>query len=393
MRQILLCLFMVLSVLSAGKPELNLSTSMVYPRLGMFEQDESLQWRTLLGYQQSFGKLSITTLSEYGSENYSVRNPFRLHTFYLGVNIGKHALKLGRIPYWNALYQGRIDGISLTFSMDRFGRLDLIGGLSSSIDFSDTSIVMIQDGEINTKTDDIMPYVNLYGSWSKYSSKYRAAFYSWIEGLDENAHLFFGTGISTSMFGVGLKTTLSMDLTDSQLSYARIRASYKVGSHRLAFNYRQKRIASYRSWAWMTEPVQIAPTISMDVYSPISNKIVIWNQIGLRLASESTQYLKSTIQYSSIHLSLITGTVGESFLVGAVAGTQGKAGPYSFGGSLSMNALDYGEMTELKNAAGFYGWIGWKPHPLISLRLFGRAAVNPWYKIDGRGGVSIHAAL
>ncbi len=386
-------LLIVLTVLPAKNPDVFLSTSAITPRIGMVEQNEQTHWRTLVGYRQTFGKLFVNTLSEYGTENDYLRNSLRLHTFNFGIHLGKHTLKLGRIQHWDALIQNRIDGIEFNVSSKRFGTFHILSGLKSSTDFSDTSIVKIDDEKTDFKSDELLENLNIYGSWSKRTPKYGVSLYNWIEGLDDDAQMSFGTGFSTKIFGVNLNNTLAWNLTDSQLSYLRFRAGYQLGTHRLALNFRQKRYM-YRTWAWMNEPTTIAPVLAMDVYSPITGKLSTWNQIGIRFTSEKTIYLKSTLKYGITQLSLIYGFIGETSMFGTMIGLQNKLkGLLSYGGSLSINALDYGDIAELQNAIGLYGWIGWSPVELISLRLFGRMAINPYYEMDGRGGVSIHATL
>jgi len=390
-------LLIITIVLYAGKPDIFLSTSAVTPRIGIVEQEEQLHWRTLLGYNQQFGFLTINSLTEYGTENNRFRNPFRLHTFNIGIHAGKSALKLGRIAHWNAVNQGRIDGAELTVHAGKYGTFNVLGGIESVTDFSDTTIASIRDGLFYfniEETEDLLELVHIYGSWSKKKGHTSTALYGWVEGIKEEPKIFVGTGVHTRIFGVRFSHTIVMNLGDSELTYARIRGSKKIGKHRVALNFRQKKINDYQSWAWMDEPARIAPVTSLDVMTPLSGKMIVWNQFGYRFTDNGNMYLRSTLKYGIAQISLIAGTVGETTMLGAIAGIQNRLkGALSYGGSLSFNAVDYGEIAELQNATGLYGWVGWSPVKLISIRVFGRMAMNPWFETDGRGGVCIHATL
>ncbi len=390
-------LLIITAALYAGKPDIFLSTSAVTPRIGMVEQEEQLHWRTLLGYNQQFGFLTINSLAEYGTENNHFRNPFRLHTFNIGIHVGKSSLKVGRIAQWNAVNQGRIDGAELTVSAGRFGLFNILGGIEAVTDFSDTTIATFRDGQFYPNIDgpeDLLEQLHIYGSWSKKKTHSSTALYGWIEGLDEDAEVFVGTGVHTRIFGIRFSHTIVMNLNDSELTYARIRAGYKIGKNQLALNFRQKKYAGYQSWAWMDEPARIAPVTSLDVMTPLSKKIILWNQVGFRFSKNGNMFLRSTLKYDITQVSFLAGKVGETTMFGAIAGIQNRLkGALSYGGSLSFNAVDYGEIAELQNATGLYGWVGWSPVKLISIRVFGRMAMNPWFDTDGRGGVSIHATL
>jgi hypothetical protein len=73
--------------------------------------------------------------------------------------------------------------------------------------------------------------------------------------------------------------------------------------------------------------------------------------------------------------------------------THRFSGPLSFGGSVAINALDYGDFADLKQSTGAYGWVGWQPKEFIMLKLFGRFSTNPYFEQDGRGGIIINVAF
>ncbi len=78
------------------------------------------------------------------------------------------------------------------------------------------------------------------------------------------------------------------------------------------------------------------------------------------------------------------------FILGA---THKLKGPLSFGGSLALNALDYGDFADLKQSTGAYGWVGWQPNDFIMLKLFGRFSTNPYFEQNGTGGIIINVAF
>ena len=74
---ILLLLVVILNVSNVfgSKPKIHFSSSAVYPRLSMIDSEENLHWRSLLSYDQSFGKnIDVDALFEYGSENDHFQN-------------------------------------------------------------------------------------------------------------------------------------------------------------------------------------------------------------------------------------------------------------------------------------------------------------------------------
>ena len=81
-------------------------------------------------------------------------------------------------------------------------------------------------------------------------------------------------------------------------------------------------------------------------------------------------------------------------MFGLILGATHKLNdPVSFGGSVSINALDYGDFADLKSSSGAFGWVGWQPKDFIMLKVFGRFSTNSYNEQDGRGGIIINVAF
>ncbi len=118
------------------------------------------------------------------------------------------------------------------------------------------------------------------------------------------------------------------------------------------------------------------------------------NQVSYRLAEEGKSFLVSSVIYKKVQASFLGGLEGDNKMFGLILGaTHRLNGPISFGGSVAINALDYGDFADLKQSTGAYGWIGWQPNDFIMLKLFGRFSTNPYFERDGIGGIIINVAL
>lgn len=376
----LLIMFLGISSVFGSKPNIKISSSALYPRLGMLDTDENMHWRSLLSYDQKFGsKLGIQGLFEYGSENDHFQNPFRVHHFTADLNLRNHQLVLGRIAIWNALQNARVDGAKLNINTNKFGTISLVGGLKAVTDFSDTLF-----------TDNT--YV--MASWSKGRIGKNLAVSFWMKGDVDETHPFTGLHFTTSKFGVRISNALSFDIGEAKLNYARIRLSKKLGNHTIGLGFRQKRFEHFSYFEVLSDKISIAPTITFDVNSLMSEKLLWRNQLSYRLAEEGKAFIVSSINYKKVQASFLGGLEGDNKLFGLILGASHRlSGPLSFGGSVALNALDYGDFADLKSSSGAYGWVGWQPKDFIMLKLYGRFSTNPYFKQDGRGGIIINVAF
>lgn len=381
---ILLLLVIIINVSNVfgAKPKINFSSSALYPRLSMLDTDENMHWRSLLSYDQKFGKkLEIDALFEYGSENDHFLNPFRVHHLTADLSLRNHEFSIGRIAIWNALQNARVDGARLNINTKKLGALSLVGGLKAVTDFSDTLF-----------TDNTY----FMASWSKGRIGKNLALSFWMKGDADGVNPYTGVQFNTSKFGIRFSNALSFDIGEGVLDYAKIRASKRFGDHIVGLGFRQKRFNAYKYFEIFSnkDEVKIAPTITVDVNSLLSSKLLMRNQLAYRLGEEGKTFLISSINFKNISASLLAGTERDQLMYGLVLGASHRlSGPLSFGGSVSYNALDYGDFADLQRSTGAYGWVGWQPKDFIMLKLFGRFSNNSYFKQDGRGGIVINVAF
>lgn len=376
---LLITLFCISSIFGS-KPNIKISSFALYPRLSMMDTEEQVHWRSMLSYDQKFGsKFGIDGLFEYGSENSRFRNSFRIHHLTAELKLWNHQLSIGRIAIWNALQNARVDGAQLNINTKKLGTLSLVGGLKAVTDFSDTLF-----------TDNTY----FMASWSKGRIGKNVAVSFWMKGDAEEIHPFTGLYFNTSKFGVRISSAIAFDIGETKLNYAKIRLSKRFGDHTVGIGFRQKRFEYYSYFETLSDNISIAPTITLDVNSLISPQMLWRNQLSYRLAEEGKTFLVSSINYKKVQASFLGGLEGDNKMFGLILGaTHRFKGPLSFGGSVALNALDYGDFADLKQSTGAYGWIGWQPKDFIMLKLFGRFSTNPYFEQDGRGGIIINVAF
>jgi hypothetical protein len=379
---ILLLLVMLLNVSNVfgSKPKIKFSSSAVYQRMSMVDTDEEMHWRSLLSYDQDFGKhLSIDALIEYGSENEHFQNPFRVHHLTADIKLWNHDLSIGRIAIWNALQNARIDGAKLDINTKKFGSLSLAGGVEAVTDFSDTLFA---------------DYTYVMATWSTGKVGNNLALSFWGKGDTEDFDPYTGIQLSTKKFGVRLSYALAIDIGEEKLNYQRLRISKRFGEHTVGIGFRQKRFELWEEFQELSEVIGISPTITFDINSLVSEYILWRNQLSYRLAEEGKTFLVSSINFKNLYASILGGFEGDNMEYGVVLGASHKLKmPISFGGSISFNAIDYGDFTDLESSTGAYGWIGWKPKDFIMIKLFGRFSNNEYFKQDGRVGVTLNVAF
>lgn len=379
---ILLLLITLLSISSVfgSKPNIKISSSALYPRLSMMDTEEQVHWRSMLSYDQKFGsKFGIDGLFEFGSENDHFKDPFRVHHFTAKLKLSKHEFSIGRIAIWNALQNARVDGVKLNINTDKSGTISLVGGFKAIVNFSDSLF-----------TDNTY----FMASWSKGRIGKNFSLSFWMKGDTEDIHPFTGLYFNTSKFGIRISNAIAFDIGESKLNYARIRFSKRFGDHTVGIGFRQKRFEYYSYFETLSDKISIAPTITFDVNSLLSEKFLWRNQLSYRLAEEGKSFLVSSINYKKVQASFLGGLEGDNKMFGLILGaTHRLSGPFSFGGSVALNALDYGDFADLKQSTGAYGWVGWQPKDFIMMKLFGRFSTNPYFEQDGRGGIIINVAF
>ena len=384
-RSVILLLFIILlnvSMIFGSKPNVKISSSALSPRLSMMDADEQIHWRSLVSYDQLFGdKIGINGLFEFGSENDHFRNPFRVHHLTADLKLKKHKLSVGRIAIWNALQNARVDGAQLDINTNKLGTFSLVGGFKAVPDFSDTSF-----------TDNTY----MMASWSKGRIGNNFAVSFWMKGDEDGVDPFTGLQFATSKFGIRFSNALAFDIGEGVLDYARIRASKRFGDHTIGLGFRQKRFNAYKYFEIFKnrDEIHIAPTLTFDVNSLLSSKLLMRNQLAYRVGEESKTFLVSSLNFKNLSVTLLGGLEGDDLMYGVMLGASHRlSGPLSFGGSVAFNAHDYGDFADLQNSTGAYGWVGWQPKDFIMLKLFGKFFNNSYFEQDGRGGLIINVAF
>lgn len=389
----------VLTLVNAAKPDISLSTSAITPRLSMLAEEEATHWRSLLNYRQQFGSVyKIETLLEYGSENKHFVNPFRLHRLNLQLNFWKNSIKLGRISHWSSITQARIDGIEYGLKTKKFGSLKVLYGIESSTDFSDTSIATYREGQFYPNLESASDFLKLnfllisYGI-GKLGKNVVLTF--WSDGLGDEMEPFVGSSFNYRLLGIiRVNSTFTFDINNSQLYSARLRLSKRVGKYLISAGYRQRKFQSTELYPWVEKTIHTTPTLNFGLSSRWGSDLIWSDQFVYRFGEEATYYYRGLFQYKRYPGAIVIGKKGDRLLFGGSLGFNKKwSKDLRSGINVSYNALDYGDATELQSSASLYAWAGWSPTRITMIKLFVRYTSNPYYKTDGRIGITANVAL
>jgi len=381
---VLSCLILMaaLSLLHAGKPQITLLTSAVSPRLYMISQDEVVHWRSWASYQQSFGQIfQVQSHLEYGSENDHFRNPFRVHVLSLAAYFNSLSVRAGRIAHWNALIQERVDGGELTIKTHKLGKVKILGGFPAVTDFSDTSY-----------SDKSF----LLASWGIGRSNKSLSLSYWSKGNSLETNQYAGASWSVALpLKIKLTGSASWDLSSSELYYGRFNLSRRMGVHMVRFGIRSRKRLSEQYYSWITtDSIKLPSTATMSVISRLKSGYSLWNQLSYRFLDDPSTYFRSSLSTKSLQLTLMSGLRDKVLLLGGGLGLKKNLSSSLLGGcSLNINTIEIDGLVESISAIGFYSWLEWEPNALMKIRFFTRYAKNEFYKIDGRGGLTVHVAL
>jgi len=370
-------------------PDIQFSASTVYPRMNFLDEGESLHWQANLSYQQSLGRFaSISSLFEYGTKTNQHLNPFRLHSFISEVKTDQFRFQLGRIPYWSPALLTRIDGLSLRYKHKTFGTLDVLGGFRSVIDFSDTSFV----SESFLSEEIYMEKLQGVFSWSKGSWKKNISLFSWINSEKDSLHIFSGLNGYTQIFAMNFYGTFVWDQSNSRPHYLRLRLSKNIKFGRLFIGYREKNYSGVENWSWVTQSLSLPSTATVGLQSSFRSNYTILNQLSIRFSDASNLYFHTTINSQRFSGTLLFGNYGETSQFGGSIGSKFSLNSkIDLGGSVSLNLLSDGDIVEPITSSSLFTWLNWSLTKTIKLRFFSQFYSNPYFKIDYREGVSIHA--
>ncbi len=352
---------------------------MVTPRLHLLESDETVSWRSLLVLRQSLGADGeLFTSLEYGAENQYWRNPFRVHQFYWRQQFGSTRLTVGRIAQWNALRNLRVDGGEILLKSQHLGRVRVLAGVKAVTDFSDTAF-----------TD----YPEWAVSWAKGSWGRSLEVSMWSEYLGQTQRSFAGVTYQWKLFGWNYGQALSYDLTENHINHLRARFSKNIGPRSWAFGFRQKRYVTGDVYPWTDEPVHIAPTAFLEVRRQ-RGQVQTWNQWSYRFQNDLTLLWISSIEKQGLVASMIAGKRDQSTLLGWTLGYR-KSLFHNLTADMTagIHYVGYGEVEEPSPSSALTGRVLWEPRSGIQFIFFGRFAQNPFYKVDSRGGITIHVSI
>lgn len=370
-----------LSPAGAAKPQLSVSAVGTSPRLYMVSEDEKTHWRLWGQYRQDFGSVvTVQAHFELGSENLRFQNSFRAHDMVARLTMGAHTVKVGRLSWWSTVIQARVDGGQYTVKTERFGSVSVLGGFPSVADFSDMGFGRKSFFLVSWAMGKPGKNFSVTG-WGRHDGEQR----TWYVGPTWDAFVWMKVRVSGA---------LAWNLSDGGLHYVRLAASRTVGNHRVRVGVRNKRLPVSQPYPWVDGRAAVPAVVTVGVGSPVAKGVAWWNRLVYRMGDEPTSYLSSTLIAGGIRLAFLGGIQGERRLVGGEAGLNKTiSSSLTSGVQMAVNAVDYGDLVDLRRAAGLYGWISWNPLKEVTVRLFGQINRNPAYDLDGRVGLAIHGTL
>ncbi len=375
------CFFLAGVTLIVAKPAVSISASAVTPRMHMWSEEDQLHWLTLVNYNQNLGKkLQVRSSFEVGSEHEYLENPFRIYLLDARLNLKSHTLGIGRQTYWSGLTQLRFDGIKLDFQSKKIGSITMATGYDAVIDFSDTTW---------------LDYPVTLLTWGKTMGTKKLGTVYWQEYFDQDVHTFTGFQFSERMDHLGILGQFAYDLTEDRVHTYKIDISHRNGSTVMRAGIRQKRFMVKQVYHWAADPVSLPATFYTTYQTLLSNDKIFWNQLAYRMGTSGTLYMQSTVMMKKIGVTGLLGSRNENLLIGGqLRYTSSLSSSIKWGSQLELNAITMGDdIVEPIQSTGFYSWIGWSPSNTISCRLFYRFISNPYYSVDGRGGVTVYVAL
>jgi len=385
---LLVSILMILPGTSISQTNLDVTTSVLYPQLRTFDA-ESTYWRSLLNYNQSFGSLKLNGRFDYGSETNRYVNPFRVYEFNINWNRNPFAITFGRFNYWSSLINLRVDGVRAGFSTQNFGKFEIIGGLKSNIDFSDSNDDQSDLSSEGLNSDKTI----LFSSWSIRKRNHFINVSYWGEDENDTFRSNFGITLNSRIKGLNIHETFVIDLDNSELSYTRFSVNKNINNHRVFFGIHQIRLNGINPWPWV-ENLEIPMTFNAGWAWRVNPTMQWMHKLNFRSGSFGTIFYNSQFYYNQYYISVITGIRDDDKVYGGTIGITQKLGKtMSFGSNVSLNMFDYDDIIEPINASSFYSWFDWNLKEKIKIKVFGRYTVNGYYEQDGRAGAVVYVKI
>ncbi|MBC8344862.1 MAG: hypothetical protein ISR82_03370 [Candidatus Marinimicrobia bacterium] len=385
----LLTLLIIPSLITVkSQTNLDVTTSLLVPQLQTFD-NETTYWRSMVSFNQMGKRFDLHVAMDLGSATSRYVNPFRIYELNARLKLGRHSLSLGRLIHWSSLTHVRVDGIESIMKTKRFGQLKILGGFKTVDDFSDTSFVQSDFFKDNHFLDKTF----FLASWSNGRFGKSINLSIWGDGKEDTISPFVGMASSYTINTFRLNQSLVIDGENSRIYYGRFNLFKSFKSHRLGLGYRQGRYDGIFTWHWMKD-ITIPPTFSLSWTWNKLNQFYLHNRLNMRPGVSNAIYLNSSVVYKKITISFLSGSRNNSQIIGGAFGISNQFGKsITYGGNISLNVINYGELLDPVNASSIYGWLNWEILEILRMKFFGRYSINPYYKKDGRAGVVVYVKI
>ncbi len=384
MKHIWQIVILTLGIASANTPQISINQSFVSPRLHIFDEqtvenyhltslNQNFHWQTQLDYNQAFGNFKINSFVEYGSETDFNPNPFRIHNLYAEYTYQNTSEKFGRFSIWNPFMMENMDGAQASLKLNNWGSISVAGGFEPS--------------EIDTT---LFSEKLLISSMTIKTKKFKTALYYWYK--NEKSYVGASTHYST-FWGINITENFSWNLTDNQKYYYRVNLSKKFDNHSFNINYRVKEIDKAELFPMVEnlDNLWVSPTLSTGLVSNIANIFTLQNVLGYRFTESENWFYKTALNWKMLQTSLMYAKQGDSHILGNnLTGRYRFDKNISLGGSIALNTTYYPGDLDQEQSFGSYFWMKYSISQKLSAQIYGRYYQNPYYKMDGRGGISIN---
>ncbi len=374
----------------ADNAEVIISQYVVTPRINLFNDpsveqyqigssENQIHFRTQAEYRQTFGKrFAVSSVMEFASASYRYENPFRIHTLTGQFSLGKTVIIAGRQSLWNPLYQTRMDGVRIAYKILPGVRLSAAAGqIPSFIGADDLDTENIAQACLKLTRPSSSLSVNI---WDRYSDEH---------------HLRGGIIYSRSLNeGTRLTAYTSYDFDAKEAYYSRLHIQKYMDTITLYTGVRHKNAALDPIYPWIISPPSSTATAYVGASHFLKNDVTFSYRYVQRFTVKSRNYFKAVLQTRNEGIILLTGNDSDRNLVGgSLFATRKLTATLSLGGSISVNSLEIDGEPEPADATGAYAWMEFDLPMKLKIRIFGQYYRNPYFNIDGRGGIYVRYAF
>jgi hypothetical protein len=368
----------------SSAPQIQISQSFVGPRIGLFDDDQvdqynftpldqTFHWQTQVNYKQTIRSFKISSLFDYGSPTARYTNEFRIHRLSISQSIGNYNYTVGQFSVWNPIINSRIIGLKNQFSTDNWGVFSITGGLVPSY------------------TENIDSYQRYIMKWSGKKS----ALYSWFDLKNDELLPYIGYTYNAELWGIRYSEVFSFDIANEIVRTSKIRLSKQFGKYSFSFGYRYYNINLAELYPWLDESktMWVSPTAYMG-WTGIIFGLNTSQQFNYKFTDNLNWYLNNSIQYKKILFTFISGQNGDDVVSGyGVSSLFNLGSTIEIGLGLMRNTFEHDGIIEPEDATGLNSWLKWSPSQKLTIKLTGKYFQNPYYEIDGRGGLNVYYAI